>query len=250
MKMAVTNAESLLATRTGFPEDDLMERVQQFFKLKKPPRLIEGLDISNLQGKMAVGTIVSFVDGLSHKAGYRNYRIKEVEGIDDYGMMAELVERRILQGQLPDLFLVDGGKGHLSCVRNVVERLALTDMIDVVSIAKPDENRQERHDKIYLPARKNPLTLRGEDPVLLFMMRIRDEAHRRAISYHRRLRSKSLTASELDRIPGIGAKRRNLLLNHFGDVQSVATAKIQALLNVPGVSNALAKKIQIFFQGK
>ena len=250
VKMAVTNAESLLATRTGFPEDDLIERVQQFFKLKKPPRFIEGLDISNLQGEMAVGTVVSFVDGLPHKAGYRNYRIREVDGIDDYGMMVELVERRISQGQLPDLFLVDGGKGHLSCVRNVVERLAVAEPIDVVSIAKPYENRQERYDKIYLPDRKNPLTLRGEDPVLLLMMRIRDEAHRRAITYHRRIRSKSLTVSELDRIPGIGIKRRNRLLNHFGDVQSVATAKVKALLEIHGISYEIAKNIQKFFREK
>ena len=250
VKMAVSNAETLLATRTGFLEDDLIERVQQNFRLKKPPRFIEGLDISNPQGEMAVGTIVSFVDGLPHKPGYRNYRIKEVDGIDDYGMMTELVERRISQGQLPDLFLVDGGKGHLSCVRTVIEKMAVADMVDVVSIAKPDENRQERHDKIYLPDRKNPLTLRGEDPVLLLMMRIRDEAHRRAISYHRRIRSKSLTASELDRIPGIGVKRRNLLLNHFGDVQSVSHAKIDDLLEVNGISNEIARGIVGFFQKK
>ena len=122
--------------------------------------------------------------------------------------------------------------------------------MDVVSIAKPDENRQERYDKIFLPGRKNPLTLRNNHPVLLLMMRIRDEAHRRAISYHRKLRSKSLTASELDRIPGIGPKRKNLLLKHFGDIRAVAAAEPNALLEVNGITSDLANNIVLFFQGK
>jgi excinuclease ABC subunit C len=250
VKMAVSNAENLLSNRTESQDENLTDLVQQVFKLKKSPRFIEGLDISNLQGDMAVGTIVSFVDGLPHKPGYRNFKIRTIDGIDDYGMMTELVERRMAQGQLPDLFLVDGGKGHLSCVKHAIDRQASADTTDVVSIAKPDENRQERYDKIFLPGRKNPLTLRNDHPVLLLMMRIRDEAHRRAISYHRKLRSKSLTASELDRIPGIGPKRKNSLLKHFGDIRAVAAAGPKALLEVNGIDNDLANNIILFFQDK
>jgi len=250
VKMAVSNAENLLSNRTESQDENLTDLVQQVFKLKKSPRFIEGLDISNLQGDMAVGTIVSFVDGLPHKPGYRNFKIRTIDVIDDYGMMTELVERRMTQGQLPDLFLVDGGKGHLSCVKHVIDRQASVDTTDVVSIAKPDENRQERYDKIFLPGRKNPLTLRNDHPVLLLMMRIRDEAHRRAISYHRKLRSKSLTASELDRIPGIGPKRKNSLLKHFGDIRAVAAAEHKALLEVSGINNDIANNIISFYQGK
>ncbi len=250
VKMAVANAESLLSTRKEDLLDNLMEQVQMHFNLKKTPRFIEGLDISNIQGELAVGTVVSFVDGLPHKSGYRNYRINTIDGIDDYGMMSELVKRRVAQGQLPDFFLVDGGKGHLSCVKNAINIKATAETTDVVSIAKPDENRQETSDKIYLPGRKNPLTLRYDHPVLLLMMRIRDEAHRRAISYHRKLRTKKITGSELDLISGIGPKRRNLLLKHFGDAQAVAAAELKALLEVNGITKDIAENIQLFYQGK
>jgi len=250
VKMAVSNAAHLLEGHSDFQEDDLITLVQSHFKLKKAPRFIEGLDISNIHGELAVGTVVSFVDGMPHKSGYRNYRIKAVDGIDDYGMMTELVERRIARGQPPDLFLVDGGKGHLSCVKNVLSRFFPTDAIDVVSIAKPDESRFEKYDKIYLPGRKNPLVLRSDDPVLLFMMRIRDEAHRRAISYHRKLRKENLTASELDNIPGIGEKLRNRLLRRFGDIKGVSRAGREALLEVQGISESAAERILLFFRNK
>ena len=137
VKMAVSNAENLLSNRTESQDENLTDLVQQVFNLKKSPRFIEGLDISNFQGDMAVGTIVSFVDGLPHKPGYRNFKIRTIAGIDDYGMMAELVERRMAQGQLPDLLLVDGGKGHLSCVKHVIDRQSSAGIMDVVSIAKP-----------------------------------------------------------------------------------------------------------------
>ncbi len=250
VKMAVANAESILLSHSDSQDDDLMALVQWHLKLKKVPRYIEGLDISNFQGDMAVGTIVSFVDGLPHKQGYRNYRIRWVDGIDDYGMMTELVTRRITKGYLPDLFLIDGGKGHLSCVKNVIERLAAGSDTEVVSIAKPDENRQEWYDKLYIPGRKNPIRLKPDHPVLLLMMRIRDEAHRRAVSYHRKLSQKSMAGSELDQIPGVGRKRRNLLLKHFGDVNAVARAKTDKLLEVHGISNQISKNIINFFLKK
>ena len=248
VKMAISNAENLLAGRLDSYDEDLINLVQRHLKLKKSPRFIEGLDISNLQGDLAVGSVVSFVDGLPHRSGYRNYRIKAVDGIDDYGMMTELVERRIARGQPPDLFLVDGGKGHLACVKNVLDRRLSADTTEVVSIAKPDSNRQEKYDKIYLPGRKNPLALRPDNPVLLLMMRVRDEAHRRAISYHRKLRGQKLKGSELDRIPGIGEKRRNKLLRYFGDIHAVAGAGRDALLDAPDITESLADKILLFFR--
>ncbi len=250
VKMAVSNAQTLMDSRMKFGEEDVVRQVWTLLKLKKVPRFIEGMDISNVQGEMAVGAIVSFVDGLPHKSGYRNYRIKTVDGINDYGMMAELVERRVEQGQLPDLFLVDGGRGHLSVVKRVLDRLLPAGGIEVISIAKPDENREEKTDKIYVPGRKNPLSLRPDNPVLHLIMRIRDEAHRRAVSYHRKLRSQNFTVSELDQIPGVGKKRRNHLLKVFGDINGIVLADKTALSHVEGISPNMAEKIYQFFHNK
>jgi len=262
--MATANAENLLVTHQETQKEDLMVSAKSVLGLRRTPRHIEGLDISNLQGGMAVGTVVSFVEGLPHRQGYRNYRMKLDSGIDDYGMMAEMVERRIAKGGLPDLFLVDGGKGHLAIVRRVIDRqmsLLSKDGLatdskkpfpipEVISIAKPDETRQEQRDKIYLPGRKNPLILKPDHPVLLLMMRIRDEAHRRAVMYHRRLRKKNFTRSDLDAIPGVGKKKKHNILMYFKGIDDISKAKIKDLSQVPGISHALAKAIRSYFSGQ
>jgi excinuclease ABC subunit C len=247
VRMAVTNAEKLLSTRTQIQKDDLMALAKSVLRLRKTPRTIEGLDISTLHGDQAVGTVVSFLDGLPHKSGYRNYKIKEIKGIDDYGMMSEVVSRRLSKGHPPDLFLVDGGKGHLLAVKKTMRTFPELEPPDVVAIAKADERKKSKTDKIYILGRKNPLPLKREHPVLLLLMRIRDEAHRRAITYHRKLRGKQFKASELDQIPGIGPKKRKLLISHFGDVIGVSEAKIDDLVHIPGISQSLAKNILTFF---
>jgi excinuclease ABC subunit C len=191
---------------------------------------------------MAVGTIASFMDDLPHKEGYRNYKIRGVGGIDDYGMMSELVSRRLSKNNLPELFVVDGGKGHLLAVKKVIDHFPGIEAPDVVAIAKPD--------KIYIPGRKNHLSLKRDHPVLLLLMRIRDEAHRRAVTYHRKLRGKALKESELDHIPGIGVKRKTLLLRQFGDIYAVSMAKREELVRVPGISMSLAQNIASYFDKK
>jgi excinuclease ABC subunit C len=196
---------------------------------------------------MAVGAVVSFVDGEPHRAGYRNFRIKTVEGIDDYGMMAELISRRLSKDPGPDLIVVDGGKGHLMAVKRVVDERRAGDPPDLVAIAKA--NQEEESDKVFVPGRKNPIPLRRDHPVLHLLMRIRDEVHRRAISYHRKLRGKDLTASVLDRIPGIGRKKKRSLLNYFGSLDAVAGATVEELLKVQGITRTLAKSIADFFSG-
>ncbi len=247
VKMAVTNAENLLTMHTEIQKDDLMVLAKSVLRLRKLPRAIEGLDISALRGDQAVGTVVSFLDGLPHKPSYRNYKIKGIQGIDDYGMMSEVVSRRLSRGTPPDLFLVDGGKGHLLAVRKAMHDFPELDLPDVVAIAKADERKKSKTDKIYIFGRKNPLSLKSEHPVLLLLMRIRDEAHRRAITYHRKLRGKRLKESELDQISGIGPKKRKLLLGHFGDLNGVSEAKFEDLVLVPGISPSLAKNILTFF---
>jgi excinuclease ABC subunit C len=250
VEMAVANAENYLNGRWESQKEDLVSMAQSALKLKMPPRYIEGLDISNFQGDEAVGSIVSFVDGLPHRSGYRNYRMKVVNGIDDYGMMAEVVERRVSKGHLPDLFLVDGGKGHLAVVKKVLDRQENPGVPEVISIAKQDKHQQEKQDKIYTPGRKNPIGLRADHPVLLLMMRIRDEAHRRAITYHRKLRGKHLKGSELDLIPGIGVKRKKILLTHFKDISAIADATVESLVSVQGINRSLAERIFSFFQSR
>ena len=247
VNMAVINAENLLARPSGPSEEDLMELTRSVLRLKKLPESIAGLDISNLHGNLAVGTIVSFVHGLPHKEGYRNYKIEGVVGIDDYGMMSEVVSRRVSKGNLPDLFVVDGGKGHLLTVKKVMDRYLDREAPDVVAIAKADERGEGKKDKIYLHGRKNPLNLKGDHPVLLLLMRIRDEAHRRAITYHRKLRGKDLRKSQLDLIPGIGLKRKKILLKQFGDIDTISKAKLEELVLVPGISRSLAQDILRFF---
>ncbi len=246
--MAVANAENLLSRAAESQEEEILDAAKSILKLKKRPRRIEGLDISNLSGDMAVGTVVSFFDGRPHKDGYRNYRIKGVEGIDDYGMMAELVTRRLSKDEPPDLFLVDGGKGHLMAVKRVTDRLRGREAPDLVAIAKGDNG--DRGDKVYIPGRKNPVALRSDHPLLHLLMRIRDEAHRRAVTYHRKLRRKGIEASELDRIPGVGARRKRILLKHFGGVQALAAAGLDDLLAIPGMSRGLAARIMEALQAE
>jgi excinuclease ABC subunit C len=242
IKMAVANAENLLRSRA---EPDLISWAQEVLKLKRRPRTMEAVDISNISGDMAVGAVVSFVDGEPHRAGYRNFKIKTVEGIDDYGMMAELISRRLSKDPAPDLIVVDGGKGHLMAVKKVVDALHAEDPPELAAIAKASQDQES--DKVFIPGRKNPIPLRQDHPVLHLLMRIRDEVHRRAISYHRKLRGKDLTASVLDRIPGIGLKKKQSLLNYFGSLDAVAGATAEELLKVPGITRTLAKNIADFF---
>jgi excinuclease ABC subunit C len=244
VRMAVTNAENLLKSRM---EPDLLSLAQDVLKLKRLPRTMEAVDISNISGDMAVGAVVSFVDGQPHRAGYRNFKIKTVEGIDDYGMMAELISRRLSKGPGADLIVVDGGKGHLRAVKKVVDAHQGGDPPDLVAIAKASQD--EDSDKVFIPGRKNPIPLRQDHPVLHLLMRIRDEVHRRAISYHRKLRGKDLTASVLDKIPGIGPRKKQSLLKYFGTLDAVAAATVGDLLKVRGITQRLAESIADFFSG-
>jgi excinuclease ABC subunit C len=248
LKMALANAETLLESRQGTRKEDLMAMAGSVLKLKRVPRVIEGLDISNIQGDMAVGAVAAFVDGLPHRPGYRNYRIKGVAGVDDYGMMMELVSRRLAGEEPPDLFVVDGGKGHLLAAGKVMGTFQGPKEIEAVAIAKGREPGEM--DKVYLPGRKNPLPLRGDHPLLHLLMRIRDEAHRRAVTYHRKLRGKRLKTSRLDGIPGIGKKRKQSLLKHFGDIEAIRGATLEDLAGVPGISPSLAKDILSFLGEK
>ncbi len=228
--------------------DNLGESLQQTLHLARLPLRIECLDISNISGKQAIGSLVCFSQGEADKANFRHYKIKTVEGPNDYAMMREVLERRLRRGMeeqnLPDLFVVDGGKGQLGMALAVAGELGITDSIDWLGIAK---EHQDEGEKIYKPGRKNPILLPAHNPVLLFLMRIRDESHRYGITFHRKLRNKATLASALDNIPGIGTTKKQELLRHMGSLKRLKTATLPEFMEVKGIGPELAATIFRYF---
>jgi len=229
--------------------DNLCESMQKTLHLDRQPNRIECLDISNIGGKQAVGSLVSFHLGEPDKSNFRHYRIKTVEGPNDYAMMKEVLTRRLNRGlaenTLPDLFVVDGGKGQLGMALAVAKELGITHEVDWIGIAK---ERQDEGEKLYKPDRKNPLVLPAHNPVLLYLMRIRDESHRYGVTFHRRLRNKVTLASELEKIPGIGTEKKKQLLKHLGSLKRIMTASQAELMEVEGIGEGLAAEIFNYFQ--
>ncbi len=246
MAMAAANAAQIFADRAKKEQswESLAAALQDKLRLNNRPDTIECLDISNLQGKQAIGSLVCFVQG--EKAGklYRHYRIRSQETPDDYAMMREVLERRMAKGitedNLPGLLLLDGGKGQLQVAVDVLAHCDLPQHIDLVAIAK---EKAEEGEKLFRPGRKNPILLPAHSPVLLFLMRIRDEAHRFGITQHRKLRGKMQLQSQLDAIEGIGHKRKQMLLQTLGSVKRVSEAGLEELAAVPGIGPELARQI-------
>jgi excinuclease ABC subunit C len=197
-----------------------LEQLQAALKLPQLPQRIEAFDLSNIFGQWAVGSMVVFVGGKPHKAHYRRFKIQTVQDSDDCGMMREVIRRRYSgtlarELPLPDLILVDGGKGQLSAACEELATLVL--QLPTIGLAK-------RFERLFVPQSPQPIVLLPTSPVLHLMQHIRDEAHRFAIAYHRRLRGTSVTASALDRIRGIGPSRKQALLRHFGSFAALTAA--------------------------
>ena len=250
MTMAAANARQVFAERERQKESwqTLAEAMEQKLRLQRPPNTIECLDISNISGKQAVGSLVCFTDGAPEPKRYRHYRIRTVDGPDDYAMMTEVLQRRlgraIAEQTLPDLFVVDGGRGQLSMAMRVADSLGITADLDWIGIAKEHEDEGE---KLFKPGRKNPIVLPAHSPVLLYLMRIRDEAHRYGITLHRRLRNASTLSSRLDRIPGIGDDRKKRLLKGLGSLRRIEAASVEQLAEIKGIGPELATAIHAFF---
>ncbi|MFC1979048.1 excinuclease ABC subunit UvrC [Chloroflexota bacterium] len=230
----------------GKTAEALLE-LQQALDLPNVPKRIECYDISNIQGTNAVGSMVVFLEGKPKKSDYRRFSIKMVPGVDDYAMMREVLSRRFTRAGrssdegntwavMPDLLLIDGGKGHLGVALKVVKESAV-DSIAVASIAKENEG-------IFLPGRDDPIVLPAISQALYMLQRIRDEAHRFAVTYHRRARQKSAVASVLDDVPGIGPKRKKVLIRHFGSVSKIRYASIEELSEVAGMNRDLAQRLK------
>jgi excinuclease ABC subunit C len=212
--------------------------LKTYLKIPKIPRRIEAFDISNLAGHMAVASMVVFEEGKPSKNHYRKYKL-ETPGPDDYGMMREVLMRRYeklrdKKETPPDLVVVDGGRGQLNIAIDVLDSLGIT--TGVIGLAKEFE-------QVFIPEVAIPLILPSNSPALHILQRVRDEAHRFAVKYHKNLRDKNLKSSPLDEIPGIGPKRKMKLLRHFGDFESVKNANIDEIAEVKGINKNLAYKI-------
>lgn len=235
-------------------EDRLLERTQKRLGLRRRPERIECFDLSSLAGSEAVGTMVVFENGRPARESYRRYRIKRASGRDDYAMLAEVLGRRYNKAgpkrPAPDLLMVDGGKGQLNQAAAAIDALGLGGSFDIIGIAKKDPHRGEGGDKIYRPGRKNPLTFARYADVLLFLQRIRDEAHRFAIAYQRKRRLMSQRHSPLQTIPGIGEKRRMLLLKRFGSLKRIKEASLDEMAAIPGMTRQAAERVHEFLNSR
>ncbi|NOR26316.1 MAG: excinuclease ABC subunit UvrC [Desulforhopalus sp.] len=250
ISMANTNAMQVFEEKEKKKQSwqNLCQAMEKALHLNRQPNRIECLDISNISGKQAVGALVCFTLGEPDKSNFRHYKIRTVDGPNDYAMMEEVLERRLRRGMeedtLPDLFVVDGGKGQLGMALAVAGELGITEKIDWIGIAK---ERQEEGEKLYKPHRKNPIILPSHNPILLYLMRIRDESHRYGVTFHRKLRNKATLASDLDEISGIGAEKKKQLLRHMGSLKRIKTATLTELMEVKGIGEELAKEIVNFF---
>ncbi|MCE9508380.1 MAG: excinuclease ABC subunit UvrC [Alphaproteobacteria bacterium] len=251
LDMAVKNAREALERKraTDASQSEILEKLAGHFGLDAPPERIEVYDNSHISGTHALGAmIVAGPEGFQ-KSSYRKFNMDNSG--DDVGMMREMITRRFqpllkddTNAPWPDLLLIDGGQGQLNAVLQVMADLGVSD-VPVVAIAKgPDRNAGR--ERFFIPG-KPPFSLEPNDPVLYFLQRIRDEAHRFAITSHRAKRSKAIAANPLDEVPKIGAKRKKALLLHFGSAKAVAESGLADLQKVEGISKAMAKKIYDFF---
>ncbi len=245
VRLVARNAELLLAdlklqkSRKDFVHHAL-KALQRDLMLSKPPKRIEAFDISNIQGKDAVASMVCFKDAKPAKSEYRRFKIRTVHRADDYAMIEEALDRRYRRllderRKLPDLILVDGGKGQLNRAVEVLERLKLGNM-PVIGLAKKLE-------EVFLPGHSDPQNIPKNSSGLKLLCHLRDEAHRFAVDYHRKLRQKRTLGGELDGIQGVGESRKKALLRHFGSLQKLKAADAAKITAVPGISPKLAEVI-------
>ena len=239
VKMAKKNAEIIKHQKKKM-ENSLIE-LKKYLKLEKVPHVIEGYDISNISGKFAVGSKVSFKDAKPNKKMYKHFRM-ETPGPNDFAMMEELLTRRLKMidsDPEPDLIVIDGGKGQLGMACGVLEKLNLTH-IPIIGLAKEFE-------EVYIPNSSRPIIIPKNNTALHLLQQVRDESHRFAITYHRKLRSKNIQASSLDDIVGIGKKRKISLLKEFGSVDNIKKASIEELAKINGMNLKTAENVYNYY---
>ena len=247
--LASHNAENelknIIVSRSA--EMDLLLRLQAKLKIERLPERIECFDNSNISGTQAVAAMVVFEKARAKTSFYRKYLIKTVTEHDDYAYMEEVLKRRFNKGEAskpyPDLLMVDGGKGQLNIALAVTSELNLTEKFDIIGIAKKDETKGETRDKIFKPGRANPINIGKDEDLLLFLQRVRDEAHRFAISFHRKRRGKVSMQSALDTVPGVGKKRKAALLRHYKSIKNIRAAAPEEIGALPGFNRSVAQSI-------
>jgi excinuclease ABC subunit C len=261
VKMAAENAaETLTALRARWQADtnkqsEALAELQQALSLPNPLNKIECYDISNIQGTASVGSMVVFEQGVPSKSNYRHFNIKTVVGPDDFASMEEVLTRRFRRWRtiheddtpgkkvdeafsiLPDLLIVDGGKGQLGRAVKILAEFDLQDKVPVVGLAKQQE-------ELFLPGKSGSILLPRHSQALYLVQRVRDEAHRFGITTHRKKRTKIGLASRLDSIPGIGPNRRKALLRHFGSIEAIQEASLDQLTAVKGITLPVAKALK------
>ncbi|MEE8449057.1 MAG: excinuclease ABC subunit UvrC [Thermodesulfobacteriota bacterium] len=258
LKMASANAANNARGRmeTERSELALLEELKARLRLKNFPQRIEAYDISNIQGANAVGSLVVFQAGRPLKSDYRHYKIKTLESPNDYLMMHEVLSRRFSRAikensEMADLVIVDGGKGQLAVALQVFDELCIAG-VDVIGLAKPTEDEGlptgKGEEKIYMPHVKDAVKLSPRSPLLHLLQRIRDESHRFAVSYHRKLRKRGALRSSLEDIPGIGPAKRRALLQHFDSLKQVINASLEELRAAPKLTRADAGAVFSYFQ--
>ncbi len=239
VNMAQKNAEIIKHQKKAM-ENSLIE-LKKYLKLDKLPRIIEGYDISNISGKFAVGSKVSFKDAKPNKKKYKRFKI-ETPGPNDFAMMKELLTRRLKMidtDEEPDLIVIDGGKGQLSMACEVLDELNLAH-IPIIGLAKEFE-------EIYIPNSKRPIIIPKNNKALHLLQQVRDESHRFAITYHRKLRSDNISESSLDDIPGIGKKRKINILKEFGTMDKVKNASVEELAKIKGMNEKVATNVYEYY---
>ena len=239
VKMARKNADIIKHQKKKM-ESALIE-LKKYLKLERIPHVIEGYDISNISGKFAVGSKVSFKDGKPNKKMYKHFKM-ETPGPNDFAMMEELLTRRLKmvdRDPEPDLIVIDGGKGQLSMACGVLEKLNLTH-IPIIGLAKEFE-------EIFIPNSSRPIIIPKNNQALHLLQQVRDESHRFAITYHRKLRSKNISSSSLDDIAGIGKKRKINLLKEFQTIDNIKNASVEELAKIEGMNQKTAENVYNYY---
>jgi len=258
VEMAAENARQSFFERHDQEKarEKMLQELQSQLRLKTYPHRIECYDISTIHGAHAVGSMVTFINGEPDKTRYRHYRIRSIDpssGGDDFGMMLEVLKRRFSRGKeeadLPDLVVVDGGKGQLAMALAAMREVGVSG-VEAVGLAKMRVQAAARsatierlEERVFLPGQSNPVILKRNSNALFLLQRVRDEAHRFAITYHKKLRTKQTLYSALDGIPGVGGVRKRALLRAFGSIKRIEEATLEDLLKVPSMNEKIAQDI-------
>ena len=258
VSMAYSNAKvNLSEKRIRYVKNkDILKHVKYEIKLDRLPEVVEAFDISHLSGTMTVASMVCWKNNSPSNQDYRKFKIRGVSGPDDFAGMKEVLTRRYSRtlsegGALPDMILIDGGKGQINIAAKVLEELGILNKVDLIGLAKGRSERKSGRSRgknidyeyVVKPNQKNEIRMRRNSDVLYFLQNIRDESHRFAIEFQRKLKRKHTLHSKIDDVPGIGPKRRRLLLNHFGSLTGLKQASTEEILQVPGIPEKLAVEI-------